>query len=52
MEDAEQCFKRLSMEEVAKFDKVTLANVNNFMVNSISQSPNEGLKEYIVVRFR
>ncbi|XP_050383174.1 uncharacterized protein LOC126799954 [Argentina anserina] len=49
MEDAEQCFKRLSMEEAAKFDEVTLYNVNNCFVKSTNQSPNEVHKEYIVV---
>ncbi|KAM5551314.1 hypothetical protein ABKV19_026240 [Rosa sericea] len=30
IEDAEECFKLFSLEEAAKFDEVTLANVNNF----------------------
>ncbi|KAM5561511.1 hypothetical protein ABKV19_022220 [Rosa sericea] len=49
IEDAEECFKLFSLEEAAKFDEVTLANVNNFKKCSKSQSPNEIHKEYIVV---
>ncbi|XP_062029162.1 uncharacterized protein LOC133745173 isoform X2 [Rosa rugosa] len=48
IEDVEECFKLFSLEEAAKFDEVTLANVNNFKKRSKSQSPNAIHKEYIV----
>ncbi|XP_040369155.1 uncharacterized protein LOC112183605 [Rosa chinensis] len=48
IEDAEECFKLFSLEEAAKFDEVTLANVNNFKKRSKNQSPNAIHKEYIV----
>ncbi|KAM5579517.1 hypothetical protein ABKV19_009345 [Rosa sericea] len=50
IEDAEECFKLFSLEEEAKFDEVTLANVNNFKKRSKSQSPKAIHKEYIVNR--
>ncbi|XP_062029163.1 uncharacterized protein LOC133745173 isoform X3 [Rosa rugosa] len=49
IEDVEECFKLFSLEEAAKFDEVTLANVNNFKKRSKSQSPNAIHKEYIVL---
>lgn len=51
MEEGENRFNQLSIEERGKFDEETLVNVNNIRrKSSTSQRANEFSNEYIVVR--
>ncbi|KAF6162756.1 hypothetical protein GIB67_029025 [Kingdonia uniflora] len=50
MEDGEKCFNQLSTEEQAKFNEVTLSNVNNIKRRSTRNKTSSGFSnEYIVV---